>query len=58
MGPPPKAAAVTVSQGDRYSALKELDDLFKTTTIQSKKKNQDLYILLEKNLTNHLSKYF
>jgi len=35
MGPPPKAAAVTVSQGDRYSALKELDDLFKTTTIQS-----------------------
>ena len=48
MGPPPKAAAVTVSQGDRYSALKELDDLFKTTTIQSKKKNQDLYILLEK----------
>jgi len=27
--------AATTNEGDRYSALKELDDLFKTTTIQS-----------------------
>ena len=39
-----KPAASGSAAADRYSALKELDDLFKTSTIQSKF-NVDYYIV-------------
>ena len=34
--PPPEQVPPATSVADKYSALKELDDLFKTTTVQSK----------------------